>query len=90
MFRLFIRHKVRDFDEWRAGYEAGAHLRDQNGVVGHGVHTGIDDPNDITVWHDFETREAAEAFPGLPELTEAMDRIGVEGVPDVWITRTRV
>jgi hypothetical protein len=32
------------------------------GVVGHAVHQALDDPNDVTVWHDFTTRESAQAF----------------------------
>ena len=37
------------------------------------VYQSIDDPNDVTVVHDFETREAAQAFIASPELKAAME-----------------
>jgi hypothetical protein len=46
----------------------------------------VGDPNDVTVWHDFETAEAAEAFVNSEALREAMEAAGVQGQPDIWIT----
>ena len=42
-------------------------------------------PHDSTVWHDFETAEAAQAFVSSPELRDAMQRAGVQGEPDAWL-----
>ncbi|MCB2061218.1 MAG: hypothetical protein R3E09_00565 [Novosphingobium sp.] len=89
MFRLFVRHKVRDFAHWHQGYSNGDEFRAAHDVKAQGVHTHIDDPNDVTVWHDFESREKAEAFGALPELRQIMDELGVQGEPDVWVTETR-
>lgn len=87
MVRLFVRHSVENADKWLSGYLAGSQFRDANKVVADGVYRNVDDPNDLTVWHDFETAEAARAFAALPELKAIMLELGVVGEPSVWFTR---
>jgi hypothetical protein len=41
------------------------------------VYQSVDDPNDLTVWHDFETLEAAQEFASSLRLREAMASAGV-------------
>jgi len=54
------------------------------GVKGDAVFQGLNDPKDVTVWHDFESPEAAEAFARSPRLKEVMDQAGVAGEPTIW------
>jgi len=54
------------------------------GVKGDAVFQSIDDPNDVTVWHDFEAADAARAFVSSDALRDAMQRAGVQGEPQVW------
>jgi len=56
------------------------------GVTGDAVYQSVDDPNDVTVWHDFETLEAAQEFASSPRLREAMAGAGVAGEPQIWFT----
>jgi hypothetical protein len=85
MVRLFVRHAVENYATWRAGYDSTPALRAQYGVTGDAVYQSVDDPNDVTVWHDFETVEAAQAFLGATELKQAMADFGVTGTPQIWI-----
>lgn len=55
MVRLFARHPVRDFPLWLRGYSAGQPIREMSGDK------PVEDPNDVTVWHDFESLKAAQA-----------------------------
>lgn len=87
MVRLFVRHDVADFDVWRKGYDDRAALRDDGGVKSASVYRSASDGNDVTVIHDFDSAEAAQAFMAMPELKAAMDEIGVVGVPTIWITQ---
>jgi hypothetical protein len=50
------------------------------------VYQAIDNPNDLTVRHEFATLEDAQAWAGSPELRSAMHDAGVEGAPTVWFT----
>lgn len=57
------------------------------GVMGHEVFNSADNPNDVTVWHDFETLQAARDFAESPRLREVMSAAGVAGEPTIWFTK---
>ena len=86
MVRMFVRHKVADYSTWKATYDSIDQERTEMGVTGHAVYTSVADGNDVTVSHDFESQQAAEAFAHSPALHEAMERAGVEGAPEIWFT----
>jgi hypothetical protein len=86
MIRMFIRHPVEDYARWRQGYDDFDEERKGMGVVGDAVYQSADDPNNVTVWHDFETLEAAQEFNSSPRLREVMANIGVVGEPQIWLT----
>lgn len=87
MIRLFIRHPVADFDAWKQGYDDFDADRSGMGVLGHGVFRSTDDPNDVTVWHDFDSLESARAFMNSRRLKDVMASAGVAGEPAAWTTR---
>ena len=84
MVRVFIRHSVADYDAWRAEYDAFAEERSGMGVRDHAVYRAVDDGNELTVWHDFDSRAEAESFTGADRLREVMHNAGVLGAPTIW------
>ena len=84
MVRLFVRHNVDEYNAWRKVYDEFEPQRKPMGVTGHAVFQSVDDPNDVTVWHDFDSADAARSFASSSELREAMQRAGVRGEPQVW------
>jgi hypothetical protein len=84
MTTLFVRHTVSDYQTWRKGYDAFDSIRKPMGVTNDAVYQAIDNPNDITVTHDFPSVQAAQAFASSPELKNAMASLGVVGAPTVW------
>ena len=70
----------------RKVYNAFASTQRKLGVITQAVYQSIENPNDVTVMHDFKTTEKAKAFISAPELKSAMDKGGVKGTPQVWIT----
>jgi hypothetical protein len=83
---LFVRHNVSDYQNWRKHYDEFAPFQKALGVRTQAVYQAVDDPNDITVVHEFPTVEAVRAFLGSPELKRAMQSAGVVGAPTIWIT----
>ncbi len=86
MIRMFVRHTVNDYAAWRNVYDEFTPTRENMGVKGHAVYQAVDNPNGITVWHDFDSLEAAQAFRNSSELRDAMARAGVSTEPDIWFT----
>lgn len=84
MVRMFARHAIADFDTWKQVYDAFDEERRGLGVRGHAVFRAVDDPNDVTAWHDFESLEEAQAFAGSDRLREVMASAGVQGEPSIW------
>jgi hypothetical protein len=84
MVRVFVRHNVEDYEAWRKTYDEFDQQRRSMGVKDDAVFQSINDPNDVTVWHDFDTAEAARAFGTSDELRDVMQRAGVQGEPEVW------
>lgn len=86
MTTLFVRHEVSDYAAWRKIYDGFSEVQKANGVKAQAVYRAIDNPNDITITHEFATLEAAQAFGKLDELKTAMRTGGVLGAPTVWFT----
>lgn len=86
MVRMFVRHPVANFDAWKQAYDEFDPERSEMGVVGDGVYQSTEDPNDVTVWHDFESLETARSFAESDRLREVMAEAGVAGTPDIWFT----
>ena len=84
MATMFIRHNVADYKAWRKIYDSAAPMQKAGGVTAKAVYQSADNPNDITVTHEFATVAAAQAFLHNPELGAAMKDAGVVGAPTVW------
>ena len=84
MARIFARHEVEDYATWKKGYDESAQFQREGGVTDEAVYQSADNPNDVTVIHDFNTLDEARAFASNPELKEKMEAFGVTGTPQIW------
>ena len=84
MVRMFVRHQVDDYATWRKGYDDFDEKRRTMGVSGHAVYRSVDDGNDVTAYHDFDSIDAARSFAGSDDLRQAMQQAGVVGAPQIW------
>ena len=84
MATMFIRHTISDYKAWRKVYDEFAPLQKAKGVTAEAVYPAADNPNDITVTHEFGSVEAAQAFAKSDELKKAMQGAGVVGAPTIW------
>jgi quinol monooxygenase YgiN len=86
MATMFARHTVSDYNHWKSVYDQFASVRQENGVLGASVHRDAQDPNIITITHQFNDVNAAMAFANSEELKAAMADAGVAGPPEIWFT----
>jgi hypothetical protein len=86
MATLFVRHRVADYGKWRQAYDAFDAERQTMGVTSHGVYQLEDNPNDLTIYHEFDSMDAAKAFAGSARLKDVMGQAGVQGTPEIWFT----
>jgi hypothetical protein len=86
MATLFVHHTVADFGAWKQVYDGFQPTARGLGVTAGTVYVSADDPNDVTVIHEFATVDAAQAFAANEQLHAAIARAGVLGAPSIWIT----
>lgn len=85
MTTVAVRHKVADFDAWRAVYDEHGVARKELGTTGDTVLRGAEDPSEVLVLTYWPSAAEAEAFLGDPSLKEAMGRAGVVGAPRIEV-----
>jgi quinol monooxygenase YgiN len=85
MALLVVVHRVRDYAAWRRVYDDFAPQQRGAGVIAESVYRSKDDPNTVLVLHSFRTMAEAEAFVARPDLRDAMQRAGVEGMPRIEV-----
>ena len=86
MATMFVRHTVSDYKAWRKVYDDFTSTQKAMGVTAEAVYQSADNPNDITVTHDFAAISAAQTFADSPDLRLAMQGAGVVGAPTIWFT----
>ena len=86
MATTFVRRTVSNYKTLRKVYDDFAPVQKAKGVTAQAVYQAVDNPNDITVTHEFSTVEAAQAFVKSEELKQAIQKAGVVGAPTIWFT----
>ena len=84
--RVFVRHEIGDYAAWRKIYEGNESFRKKMGVLSQEIYRSVDNPNEVTVIHDFKTLEKARAWASSSELKAALQKAGVTGTPQIWFT----
>ena len=79
---MIAKHRVEDFDRWKKAYdEEGVDLREQGGVVEAHVHVDLDDPQMVTVYHQFPDERTARDFAGMLDSDDfrgLADKTGID------------
>lgn len=86
MIFLFEHATVNHYDQWYKVFLGFGPTLKEKGVVQSTLYRGVDNPNDVTVIHEFGTRDEAQAFVDSTELHEARHRANVTVGPDIWYT----
>jgi quinol monooxygenase YgiN len=73
--RMYVRHEVNDYATWRKGYDAFNAERKKMGVTSAAVYRSVDNPNDVTVIHDFKSADKAKEFASSARLKEVMEKL---------------
>ena len=80
---LTIRHKVKDYATWRAGYDGHEKSRLSAGITNGRVFRCAEDPNDVVVLQDVADVAKARIWVASDDLKMAMQKSGVIGSPSI-------
>jgi quinol monooxygenase YgiN len=83
MATLLVKHRVANFDKWRAVFDRLEGLREKHGFIGHSVHRDATDPNTVVIVNRVKEMAEAKNYGASPELHAAMAEAGVQGAPEI-------
>jgi hypothetical protein len=81
---MLIRHKVRDFSQWKPGYDAHLPKRNEAGLTEKYVLRNAQDPNEVVLLFEAQDMDRAKSFSDSTELRETMQKVGVVDKPDIY------
>ena len=81
---MLVRHKVRDFSEWKPGYDAHLPKRAETGLTEKHLLRGANDPNEVVLLFEAQDLNRAKAFAESVDLRETMQKVGVLDKPDIY------
>lgn len=74
---LHVAFKVKNYEQWKQGYDASIEQRKAAGEISFQVFRNVDDPNTVTVLSVQQSAEKVNAFMDSPDLKERMKAAGV-------------
>ena len=83
MTKMYVRHQVADFKNWKTVYDQHDATRKQFGCTAASVFTNAENPNEVIAVHEWGNKEQALKFIQSPDLKQAMQKAGVVSAPEV-------
>ena len=81
---ILVRHKVEDFDRWKAAFDGQAPARGEAGSKGGYVFRNADDPNEVVALLEWDERERVEQFILSEDMQQTMLNSGVTELPSIY------
>lgn len=81
---VLVRHKVKDFSEWKRGYDAHLPKRVEAGLTEKQLLRGAQEPNEVVVLFEAKDLGRAKTFAESTALKEVMQKAGVMDKPDIY------
>jgi hypothetical protein len=80
---MLFSHEVKDYETWKATYDANQRARTDAGLVEQFVGRDARKPNVVHIGLMAPSLDAAHQFVSRPELRDAMASAGVTNAPDI-------
>jgi hypothetical protein len=85
MGMMIVRHKVRDYGQWRPIFDQHAEMQRRAGLINPRVyHSADSNKSEIVVVFDTEDTKKAKEFAASADLKEAMMAAGVIDTPTIY------
>lgn len=81
MASMLVQHTVKDYSEWRKVFEAHVGWRKSSGELSNHIFRDVSDPHKLVILNTWKSLADAQKFAASPELRQAMEEAGVEGIP---------
>jgi heme-degrading monooxygenase HmoA len=84
MAYILVRHKVADYEKWKAAFDAHSSTRRANGSKGGQLFRTAGDENETVILLEWDDLEKAQQFVQSPDLRGVMQSAGVVDQPTIF------
>jgi len=81
---LLVRHKVKEFHEWKRAFDAHKHAQMEAGLRIEKVMRNLYEPNEVFLFFEVMDLAKARGFVSAPEALEAQQESGIVDKPDIY------
>lgn len=81
---LLVRHKVKDFQEWKRLFDSHKEAQRAAGLQIEKVMRNLYEPNEVFLFFDVTDLAKARGFVNSPDLAEVRAAAGVLDKPDIY------
>ncbi len=81
---LFIAHKVKEYETWKAAFDLAESVREKHGIKALNVYKEMTDPDLVLVYAQVTDLEAAREYITSDNLQKSMEAAGVVGAMDLY------
>ena len=85
MIPVIITHEVKDFKEWKVGYDGHESARAAAGFKVDSLYQSVSNTNEVTIIGTFPGIDAVNGFVNSPGLKETMEKFGVISQPEIKV-----
>ena len=78
-----IKHRVEDYSRWKPFFNEHGSTRGKAGCKGGQLFHSLDNPNNIFILFEWDTKEKATKFVESEDLKKRMQEVGVSGKPEI-------
>jgi hypothetical protein len=81
---LLVRHKVREFHEWKHVFDAHKEAQTHAGLRIEKIMRNLYEPNEVFLFFEVTDLAKARGFVSSPEVSNAQAQAGVVDKPDIY------
>ncbi|OEU43323.1 hypothetical protein BGV40_04525 [Methanosarcina sp. Ant1] len=85
MVHVAIKHRVEDYSRWKPFFDEHGSTRDNAGCKGGQLFRSLDNPNEIFILFEWDTKDKASKFVESADLKKRMQEAGVSGKPEIQL-----
>jgi len=81
---LLVRHKVKEFQDWKRVFDSHKHAQVEAGLRIEKVMRNLYEPNEVFLFFEVIDLAKARGFVFAPEVSNAQEGSGVVDKPDIY------
>ena len=81
---VFVRHRLKDYAQWKPFFDEHEEVRREMGATAHQLFRDPNDANTVVIALQVQDLARAQQFVASDDLRAIMEQAGVQGQPEIW------